>query len=186
VFHLCASVAEIFARFAALRLCVKTGSVRALASWSEIPFSGAPHPSRLLTGTHLAGFGSGMPFLTIFTPRSRIFGAETGISMIETGISATKTGISVTETAISVTETAISMTETAISVAKTGISMTETGIRGANLHRHRRVDDGDVLHAGAHHHADRPDDGHGIPGAGARAGRQHRSKRLVHARLQHR
>ena len=124
--------------------------------------------------------------MTIFTPRSRIFGAETGISMIETGISATKTGISVTETAISVTETAISMTETAISVAKTGISMTETGIRGANLHRHRRVDDGDVLHAGAHHHADRPDDGHGIPGAGARAGRQHRSKRLVHARLQHR
>ena len=54
------------------------------------------------------------------------------------------------------------------------------------LHRHRRVDDGQILAAGAHHPADRSDDRHGVSGACARAGRQHRSKRLVHARLQHR
>ena len=54
------------------------------------------------------------------------------------------------------------------------------------MHRHRRLDDGHVLDAGAHCHADRFDDRHGISGARPRAGRQHRSKRLVHARLQHR
>ena len=32
---------------------------------------------------------------------------------------------------------------------------------------------------------DQPDDRHGIPGARAGAGRQHRPERLVHARLQH-
>src|ERR1039458_1416571 len=48
------------------------------------------------------------------------------------------------------------------------------------------MDDGHVLHAGAHNHADRLDDRHGVSSAGAGAGRQHRPKRLVHARLQHR
>ena len=59
------------------------------------------------------------------------------------------------------------------------------GLRGATAHR-ERVDDGEVLGVGAHHHADRPHDGHGAADPCPRAGRQHRPARLVHARVQNR
>jgi hypothetical protein len=59
-------------------------------------------------------------------------------------------------------------------------------LRGADVHRHGRMDDGQVLDAGAHHHPDGSNDRHGGAIACPGAGRQHRSKRLVHARLQHR
>ena len=47
------------------------------------------------------------------------------------------------------------------------------------------LDDGDILATGAHHHADEPADRQSGASAGARAGRQHGPKSLVHARLQH-
>ena len=76
----------------------------------------------------LAGFGSGMPFLTIFAPRSRFFCAETGISITETVNTMTEIGISVTETGIIAKKTGISMMEIGISATMMGISMNGTGI----------------------------------------------------------